>query len=359
MPYALCADIHAHSWSQFSRVNPDGVNSRLQDILDEMFRLAEAAQKAGCTRILVDGDVFHVRGSVKPSVLNPVVATMLALAGRFQVEWVVMAGNHDLEGSESTWLGAAIVALGEEDMITTIVGPTLLSEERCALVPWHNTRDGLIAAIERLKDEISGNGEMVEDYDLHLHTGINGVIFGMPDHGWSPAELAQFGFKRVFSGHYHNHKVFDMPRFGGGDTQVVSIGALTHQTWSDVDTKAGWLIVDENDFAFTESSAPKFMDFDPDAALDVYDGQYVRVKGIELEEEEIRQLRDELERLGAAGISIHAVPKSRIVTRNGAAASSVATLEGSISDWIKQAAIDHEREVEKEAMSVLAEARGA
>ena len=39
-PYLLVSDLHAFAWSQFARVNEDGVNSRLTIILDELERAA-------------------------------------------------------------------------------------------------------------------------------------------------------------------------------------------------------------------------------------------------------------------------------------------------------------------------------
>ena len=49
-------------------------------------------------------------------------------------------------------------------------------------------------------------------------------------------DLAKLGFRRVFAGHYHHHCSFE-------DGKVWSIGATTHQTASDIGTKAGFLLV--------------------------------------------------------------------------------------------------------------------
>lgn len=358
-PYGLCSDLHCHAWSQFSRVNPDGVNSRLREILNELRRCVEHASKSGAERVLIAGDVFHVRGQVKPSVLNPVVSEMLELARVHDITFEVMAGNHDLEGDESEWLGAAIVALQEADAINVHTHPRQLEDEQVVMVPWHATRAGLAQTIEAEAQILRDIGQDPAEWDLILHTGINGVLIGVPDHGWFAGELSEFGFKRVFSGHYHHHKVFEQPVDAERDCHVVSIGSLTHQTWSDVGTDAGWMLVDQDGFEFHGNVQPKFVDFDPlSDDLQQYAGNYVRVRDIELDEAEIKALRTGLEDAGAKGVVVQAIGKNKVVTRTGATSGSV-RMEKSVADWIGASEINNKKAVELEALSVLEEAQHA
>src|SRR5690606_6703377 len=83
---------------------------------------------------------------------------------------------------------------------------------------------------------------------LIIHAPLNGVIKGIPDHGLAPDDFEGLGFKYVFCGHYHNHRVFDIT-----DGHVVSVGALTHQNWGDVESQAGYIILGEDDI-LTQSS---------------------------------------------------------------------------------------------------------
>ena len=360
MTYGLCADAHFHNWSLFSSQDDQGVNTRLKGMLKEFRRLCEATKKAGGKRVYVAGDVFHVRGTLKTSVLNPVVAEFITCADEFDLQIRIMAGNHDLEGAEVTFAGNATVQLAhstceDEPEVSTVPCRWFYDDDMVAVVPWQNTREGMINAVDEIIKEIKDGGHDPKDVDLLLHTGINGVIIGMPDHGWAPEELADFGFKRVFSGHYHQHKVFDLP-----DCQVVSIGALTHQTWGDVGTTAGWIIVDEDDFEQIEAKTPKFMDLHEDYEIDDYAGNYVRVRGIELEEKDIRELKDALYEAGAKGVVIHAVAKSKVTTRNGKSAGKAVKMEESINDWITSNEEIEEKsrqDVSKLALEVLTEAR--
>lgn len=373
MTYGLCADVHAHNWSQFSSLvdaydfAPDKVNNRLKGIMDEFDRLCAATSKVKGKRVYIAGDLFHVRGNLKTSVINYVAVRMRASARNNRIQVVIMPGNHDLEDSEVTWFGNAAMMMDdigdhdvEDQWIRVVQEPTFFEDDMVAIVPWQNTRHGLARAIDEIATSIVDDyGHSIFNVDLHLHTGINGVLVGMPDHGWSSHELADFGFRRVFCGHYHQHKVFNIPSDVTEETPVVSIGSLTHQTWSDVGTTSGWLIVTNDSFYHSESVQPKFMDFDGFDDLKKYSGNYVRVRGLELEESEIKTLRDALEDVGVKGVVIQAVSKSKIVTRSGRSASKAVRMETSVSDWIEENDPDNKEDVLREALDVLSEVRGA
>lgn len=362
MTYGLCADTHFHNWSLFSGTNGQGENTRLRGTLQEFRRLCKQTKEAGGKRVYVAGDTFHVRGNIKPSVMNPTVSEFIDCATTFDIEIRMMPGNHDLEGAEVTFTGSAIIPMAhstcdDEPEVMIIHDPRFFEDDMVAFVPWQNTRDGLKDAVLGLVKQITDEGHDLSDVDLHLHTGINGVIIGMPDHAWSSQELADFGFKRVFSGHYHNHKVFEID-----GRQVVSIGALTHQTWGDVGTMAGWIIVNENEFEHVEAEAPKFMDLDDSYELEDYAGNYVRVRGIELDEAEIRQLKTILEDAGAKGVVVHALSKSKITTRSGKPAGKAVKMEESVKDWIEaneEISADMQKSIWDGAMNVLSKARSA
>ena len=70
-PYLVMSDVHLHDWSAFSQVD-NGVNTRLKIILREIVRAAGHLKKHGGDKIVITGDLFHVRGKLAPSVLNPV-----------------------------------------------------------------------------------------------------------------------------------------------------------------------------------------------------------------------------------------------------------------------------------------------
>lgn len=349
-PWALISDAHIHSWNRFSTVNEDGINSRLCIILDEISRACDVLAKKGGKKVRIAGDLFHVRGQIAPSVLNPTLDRFRALVDA-GFEFEAIPGNHDLEGKESDKLGNALGALRDVGMV---VHDELHYDDedhhgRCVMVPWRNSTD-------KLMDELKGMaGGWSHDFDAIIHAPVNGVLPGIPDHGLNADDLAAIGFRRIFSGHYHNHKVM-------ADGKVISIGATTHQTFSDIGTKAGFLIVDDDDFTFHASHAPRFVEIkdQPEEEWpDLVDGNYVRLKLEDVSESEIVEAREELFKMGAAGVVVNATRSTKTVTRAGATVKSGESVEGSVEAFIKHKGYDRGEELSKLCGSILTEAKEA
>ncbi|MDP9155349.1 MAG: hypothetical protein M3O74_13975 [Pseudomonadota bacterium] len=179
------------------------------------------------------------------------------------------------------------------------------------------------------------------------------MIEGLPDHGLTGEWLADLGFKRVFSGHYHNHKEI-VPN------KVWSIGALTHQTWGDVGSKAGFLIVSHSQVKWHSTRAPQFVDIDgsldPSEVALLCDGNYIRVKVSNAKPSEVSAIRDGLMKHGALGVNVNVV---KTPTTGRAAASTVkagASVEVQVTDYIKAGGFEHADLVAQGAIAVLAEA---
>lgn len=347
VPYGLLADLHLHPWSAFATTTSDGQNGRLVGLLNEIDRAAQEVSTAGGNKLILAGDVFHVRGSVAPSVLNAVRDRLKTLATLYGVEFHIMPGNHDLEGKESTRLSSAVTALEDRHVLVhNFAGAPPGFGLKVVLVPWVESIDALKATCE----EIANNTADSSETDLILHAPIDGVIKGLPDHGLSPDYLAGLGFKRVFAGHYHNHKQVHAGFAIGGAAdepskrqgEVYSIGALAHHTWSDVGSKAGFLIVYPDRVDWRKSHLPEFIDLsqlaglEPDEVPLLVDGNYVRVRVEASKTKEVEKARQELLDMGARGVIVQAQPKAP--TREGATSATVASgasLEVSVSDFIR------------------------
>jgi DNA repair exonuclease SbcCD nuclease subunit len=343
-PYGVISDTHHHNWSAFATTNADGVNSRLQMILDETLRCAAAVQTAGGDTIYHCGDLFHVRGSIAPSVLNPTIDTYKKIidAG---VRIVILAGNHDLEGKESARVSSAITAL--EGIGCKVVNGFnlggLAASDDVAMIPWNPSIEGLKKQIESIDPADRAA------CDLMIHAPVDGVIPGIPDHGLDPAYLGSLGFRRVFAGHYHAHK-----NLGKG---VYSIGSLTPQTWSDVGAKSGFLIVEEKAVTWMKSHAPEFVELDastdPDDVPMIVDGNYVRATIHTAKMEEVEALRAFLVEKGAAGVVLNVQKSTTAVTRAAGSAIRSTTLDGSVFDYVKSIGSPHEAAVAKACQDVL------
>lgn len=323
-PYGLISDTHNHNWSAFATTLPSGINSRLQYTLDETKRAASEVQKAGGNTLYHGGDLFHVRGNLAPSVLNPTKDCYRDIV-KSGIRIVINAGNHDLEDKEATRISSAITSL--EDVGCKVINkPTYDATDDVAIIPWIPNIKELKAAIEAIDSADRPT------CDLLLHAPIDGVIKGLPDHGVTDAYLAALGFRRVFAGHYHHHK-----DFGNG---VWSIGALTHQTWSDVGAKAGFLIVTDAGVKWHSTHAPQFVTIDGSTAPDdiplIVDGNYVKVTINSAKTGDIDAMRQFLTDSGALGVIVLAEKAGGpAVARAGGTYKAGTTMEASIGDFIK------------------------
>lgn len=332
MTYGIVSDCHLHNWSAFSTLLPGGINNRLQHILDALWDAATQVKASGGTTLYIAGDLFHVRGSISPTVLNPAIDLFKKITNELAMRVVILSGNHDLESRDSNKLSSAVEALRSINgvMIASEPRPYYFGNDNVVMIPWLDKLDDLRAKIQSAADEINVKGA-TSDWDLIIHAPLNGVLVGLPDHGFNASELASYGFRRVFCGHYHDYKSFG---------SVYSIGATTHQTWSDVNTLAGHIVVDGKTVAWFESKAPKFIDYnakwDDDQAEENCEGNYVRVKMGEATQEEIDLIRDHISGLGAAGVNIMAVPTAKTAATTRATTTGAApTVRESINTWIK------------------------
>lgn len=343
-PYGLFSDPHCHRWSSFATTLPSGVNSRLQATLDEIKRCADETRKAGGDTLICAGDLFHVRGSISPEVINPVISLFREIRND-GVRIITIDGNHDLESHEANKLSSANTALSAVGVIS-ISEPLLIHALKLAFIPW-------IPNIQKLKETIEGIS--TPGVDLIIHAPIDGVIAGLPDHGLTAEWLGKQGFKRVFAGHYHNFK-----DFGNG---VYSIGSTTHLTWSDVGSKAGFLVVHEDKVQRFASHAPEFIDLTEemkpeDVPLIVRDN-YVRAKVSTSKVAEINKMRDWLTNdCGAKGVIIQSV-KAPTKERSGVITHSIkagASIEASIAEYIKSQSFHNADKVQIICQRILAEA---
>lgn len=351
MSIGIISDTHYHPWSAFAK-QEGYTNSRLRILIDETRKAAIHMKSAGCTALFHGGDIFHVRGRTAPSVLNPVVALYDEIVNQIGLPVYLLAGNHDLEFDDSNSIGNSGEALSHVGVHVVSDGPFFECENRVLMVPWHAKQQKLMDAITELMGDIDA-----ATATLLIHAPVNEIIPGLPDHGIDPDKLVSLGFKRVFSGHYHNFKRVR--------PTVFSIGALTHQTWGDVGSKAGYLIVDDkgtaSDVQHFETDAPKFIDMEGigEEEFDTLAGNYVRAR-IEIENEtEVTAYREMLVgELGADSALILPIRKAKAITRVGAAKTSLDRLEDSITHFINaSSAIDStlKDDVNTEVLSTLAE----
>lgn len=344
------SDTHFHNFTRFATTLDDGVNSRLQHTIDAMVEAVEFAEKQGIKKIIHGGDCFHVRGQISPTVLNPVMDLFSWIINIKGMEVYMIAGNHDLESKESDELSNTASALDAVG-VQVINEPTVVEELKLVLIPWSSS---LSALNEKLAEYAKKLGTDVDKYTAVIHAPLNGVISGIPDHGLEPTDLAKHGFKRIMCGHYHNHMDFG---------SVVSIGALTHQTFGDIHSKAGFIIEDEKgNLSHFATSAPRFVDLteeDPSDQAEFEDcvnGNFVRAKLEDAEQKDIANIKNDLNAAGALGSLITNITTKHAGTTRTGATTSGASIETSVSAWVKgRGFADYQADIEKEAIAILSE----
>lgn len=345
---SIIADLHCHAWDSFHVTDKDGLNSRLVIILDEIKRAGLATLEAGGKHLIVAGDLFHVRGSIAPSVLNPTTDLFERLV-KTGLEVIIIPGNHDLEGKTSTRISSSVTSL-EKVGCKVVDTPTYFNECKTLVVPWIED----IVALKRTLEKWAKSPVFdASETDVVIHAPVDGVIVGLPAHGLTPEWLGKLGFKRVFSGHYHNHK-----DFGNG---VYSVGAIAHHTWSDPGTRAGFLLVDDDKVTFNKSRAPEFIDIDADMdELEIAmsaDKNYVRAKIRKSSTEDVAKLREFLVKSGAKGVVINAI-REPVRTRATSTIKAGKSIETSLGEFItKNEDIDEDMkaEITKRAITILGE----
>lgn len=326
-PVIIASDLHMHNWSQFASADDEGRNTRLSIILDSLLEAVDYGMTQGAEEMYLAGDLFHTRGSLPPSVLNRVVECFKAITDKGLIVHAI-PGNHDLESDDSRELTNASQVLSQ-------VGVNVYTDTQqvgnVVMVPWKSSLDKLRGELQTVADLAADAAELV----VFIHAPLNGVIEGIPDHGLSSSELEAFGFKALFSGHYHNHKEVG--------EKVWSIGALTHQTWGDIGSRAGFILYDAaaNEVTQIETSAPKFMDvssmtsMDPDDLEKHVKGNYVRLRLSQAEKQEVIECRDYLTELGAAGVIVNHTPAKTVSRQSsGAVTNQQLSLKQQTGSWI-------------------------
>lgn len=349
-PYLLISDTHYSNWHQFSTVDADGVNSRLNITLDETKRAVEALKSAGGSVMVHAGDAFHVRGEIAPTVLNPVADCYSWIADQ-GVNIFMLAGNHDLEGREASVVGNAssILTHVANDAYVVANQEGVMMTTNIVMIPYDHNLNRLRETLRTWRDKVADPKKV----DVIIHAPVNGVIKGLPDHGLTPEELADYGFRRVFAGHYHNHKEL-VPG------KVYSVGATTHQTWGDVGSKAGFCLVYEDHVKWFSTHAPRFVDVtdmtDDTEIMLAVDGNYVRAKIAISAESEVTAFRAALEKAGAKGVVISVERDLAATTRTGSTVSAGGSIEVSIGEFIKNKGYARQADLSARCADILGRA---
>lgn len=312
-PYCVLSDVHFHDWHFGSHVGPDGVNSRLQHTIDAMKEAVDKLRSYGGKDLVITGDLFHVRGAIKPSVYNPVYEMFKEFSDN-GIRVFAIPGNHDLETESSSSIGNSFNSFksinnffifDEWDSIP-LLNPLSRSSptENAIFLPWQEN----MTEIEKVGDYCKKYLN-TENATLFCHIGLSEVVDGLQGVTSATTLVEIFGgIRNVFSGHFHNHKHFYV-NYAGKRSDVYSVGALTHQSFRDINSQAGFVIVENvNTVTHYTSHAPQFVEYNNYDFINGLDlsfiyNNYIRIgSSVDLLEEENTKIKLSMYGLGALGV---------------------------------------------------------
>ena len=345
--YGIISDTHCHNWSMFSSINSNGVNSRLEIILEEIRSAGNTLLALGATHLFHAGDLFHVRGSVAPSVLNPTLAVFEILV-KSGLNVVLTCGNHDAEFRETTSLGSAIEAFRAIGCKVINEQPEVIyvsENEAVVVVPWCPTKDIFLQTIKKI--EVPN-----VPFDIVTHVALDGVFGGISasaivDVNEVKEIFKGTKFKRIFAGHLHRHKQIN--------DFAWSVGAIAHHNWGDVGANAGFLVVDSADVIHYPSTAPKFVELSQVHKPTEVVNNYVRVTIEATSEREVKEIRQCLLDEGAMGVTIisktpEIVRSDRIDVKSEGGLPCVEDLVGKFVDNMNE---QYERKINPEGVKEI------
>ena len=293
----IISDTHCHNYSQFAVTNEDGINSRLQIILDEITRSAITVKECGGNKLYHCGDLFHVRGNITPSVLNPTLKCFENII-RMGVTPIILCGNHDAEFKLTNDLGSAVDAFSK---IGCAVINHMVMLDDVLLCPWCADAEAMINNIDEYISVLDK-----KPTTLMMHASLDGVFAHIKGSGvLDPKKIFERfpNFKRIFAGHLHKHQLV----YESKDHKAYSVGSICQHNWGDAGHEAGFMLFNDKEEVFVPTKAPRFFDACEYETIEDLGkdstGNYVRVT-VEMTDSEVKKFRKALEKYNPAGITI-------------------------------------------------------
>lgn len=246
----IVSDLHFHAHKSHASTTDGGMNSRLEQAIGVFEHIAKTGRRMGVKTMAVCGDIFHVRGTLKPSVFNRVHGAVSAIA-EMGIKIVMIPGNHDME--DVCGKHTAI------DTFASIEGCTVLGGNYAEEVTANGWRIIGIPYVHKIEDFKGVFIDAVADLRpdektvMLIHQGIDEFEPNVPATGLTAEWLEDTVPCMVFAGHYHRP---------GKKGRVVSVGAPMQHTFGGEGQERGFWIYDEvgavEFFPVTADKAPRF-----------------------------------------------------------------------------------------------------
>jgi len=272
----LFSDLHAHAFTQFATILPNGRNSRFQVILDVLQELTDFCQRRGVDVLIFLGDLFHSRTKIDVDVYSETWTACKKLCEEVKHAYFLV-GNHD----QWSKVGDTHSLEAFKAFATVIDYPVLERVGDLSFAAHPFTTD-----IDEWKDFVRLLPNSLDFF--FFHQGVSGATIGAFDISIK-AEIAVEDLplattQYCFGGHYHRRQRF------GVENRAGFVGSpVQHSMGERDDPPKGWLYFEDHtkEPAFIPSQTPRFVlyergpDFlktiqDPEAPI--YRGDYIRVR---------------------------------------------------------------------------------
>jgi DNA repair exonuclease SbcCD nuclease subunit len=284
MKRVFISDLHLHTWPYGGNVIDDGWNARLMRQWHTLQEVLLYVQKNNVKYLYCNGDIFHTPGNIPTQALH-VAAWFFRMLDCCGCKYRVLVGNHDMANRSGNINGLSF--LHEENLAFPDAGSRWEDDGLVVYGLGYTENEETIKSF--LGNASTGSGGMVL-----LHQGVAGVPISsgfVIDERLTPEMIPDNCM--AFTGHYHYHRVVA--------TNLIVVGNLTPQSWSDIDQAKGWVVWDDetDQLEFIEqTTSPKFLSYEGGySAVDI-EGNFLRYV-TEVSPREISSIRGELVDQGA------------------------------------------------------------
>lgn len=238
----IVGDLQASIWGQ--QVTPDGVNQRLMDLIEQLYRIRDLANQRNVRWVFIVGDIFEERGKLDVVVLTLLLRCLWSFK-KFDIQVVLLVGNHDrIPAGEFHAL-----EILRRSVAHVIDKPTMLMCDKVNVLalPYDpEPRNTAKKLRQRGKD-----AELIL-----MHVAVKGVRLPSGER-WSEGIRLKHIPKKptVLMGHDHHHKKLRK--------KVWYVGSLLQLDWGDVGIDKVFAEYNSKTKSVTwhPSSGPKFINY--------------------------------------------------------------------------------------------------
>jgi DNA repair exonuclease SbcCD nuclease subunit len=222
MKILMTADIHY------------GIPGKLQHSDWAMRVIREYAVNNSINTIFVLGDLFNDRNNISVDTLSVAYQFFEDSVFKYNQEWVVFPGNHDLY-LKNSWSVNSVKCLSRVSTIIPDVKALIIDSKRFWVLPFIHYESAYMEVVRAI------DAKATCDDILLTHIGINNAVLNecFMLKNWSVVSFNDTKFKKIFTGHFHCHQSVGNVMYPGSpipfrfDEGLVEHGFLEYDITTD------------------------------------------------------------------------------------------------------------------------------